>query len=302
MVWHVSWQGVAILIPSALFISFGNEIFIWLVLMGLAWLAYLALQLATGIMALRHFMQGRAVRGVIWALVCFLLTSAEPLYRWAEVHQVENAIAKAQIVRDIPDFTNKVVLYVPSRQLDDTALSCADLVSLSGASAVYLTDPWFASSYGADTAPEDITKPIDLLARIKVQAQLVQKEWGAACVLAPSEPPAALDYVLIENRYAELKPAFQAHLEDVGVWEPLTRLRYLVAPVDRPTAFELSTDTALIALFETWRAGFTWPYSPVSVRHLKEVPRDWRDFDRPIRQVVCKEPRQAPKVTCWPFQ
>lgn len=289
------------MIPWAVFISFGNEIVAALVLLGLAWFAFLALQLATGLMALRSFMQGRSVRGVIWALICFMLTSAEPLYRWYDLHRVEQAMAAAQIVREIPDFTGKVVLYVPSRGLDDISLSCGDLVTLSGAGAVYLTDPWHGDGADRDSPPQDITQPVDLLARIKGQAVTTPRDWGTACELAPSEPPSKLDYVLIENQYGDLKPAMRAHLEAAGAWEPRTRLRYLVAPVPSATAFELSADTALIVLFETRRAGFGWPYSPLSDRYLKEVPRDWREFNRPIRQTVCKEPREAPEATCWPF-
>lgn len=285
-----------------LFISFGPELVWALIAYGLVWLLIIAVQVTTAFMTVRCLMRGQIGRGVIWALALFALTTAEPMYRWVDNYRAEQAMNRAHILRDVPDFTGKDVLYVPSRSLDDVSLSCVDLVQLSGAKTVYLAEPWYETV--SSRLPDPLAEPgdkVDLRQYIKGTAMIETRDYGDICKLEPSTPPQSLDYILIENLYGDLAPVFRPHLEAQDVTDPATHLRFLIAPVPDVTGFQLSSETTDLALFSTWRKQGAWPYSPLRQNTLRRVPRDTAAFLRPIRQSVCREAPDAIDTTCWPF-
>lgn len=285
-----------------LFISFGNEIVIVVILMGLLWVVFICVQIGTGGLAIRAAVRGQLLRAVIWAVICFALVGAEPLYRWNDLRQAEAAMARAAIQRDLPDFTGASVLYVPTRDLDDVSLSCQDLVQLSGADTVYLADPWFDNSSGDGVPVPDPNAPIDLLARIKGTAAIETRDYGDACVLRPGPAPERLDYLLFESRHRTVEAAFADHLNAHAPGEDYVLLDFLIAPVPDARAFQLSPETALLALFSTTRVKPSFPFNPLRSRLLYAVPMDAARFQSPVRQVVCHEAFDAPEQICWPFR
>lgn len=283
------------------FISFGPELGVILVLLALAWLAFAVLRIATAVMAVRNALKAQWVRAVLWGGACFLLVAAVPLWKWQELRQASAAMERARIVRDVPNFTDKVVLYVPSRGLDDVGLACKDLVQRSGASTVYLTQRWVGVGQPEGADPVDPSAPIDLLAQVQGVARVTQTEYGEICTVEETSAPEAIDYVLIENAYERMSAPFAEHLNAVGADPTTTYLVYFIATVEDARAFRVTPEAAEVALFRTYADEVHFPTRLFAQNVYTDVPRDWREFERVIRQVVCREPKDAPEPTCWPF-
>lgn len=285
-----------------LFISLGPEGAIIAVLLGIGLILFVVLQISTGVMALRMGLQRRFWRAAIWGLVCFMMVGAVPLWKAVQLYTKEAAMERLRIERDVPDLTDKTVLYIPARGLDDAALSCVELVEISGASVVYLAERWEGIGQPAGAEPVDAHAPVNLLALIKGTARIEQLSFGKRCVLAPGAAPEAIDYVLLENKYEDMIRPFAQYLGANGVDDPWVNMAFFIGAPQDARAFVFSPQTARLALFETHADRVRFPLWILDYGRSEPVPRDWRQFRRVIRQVVCREPADATEPACHPFR
>lgn len=281
-----------------LFLTFGYEVVVGFILIGVLWLVFLLIQIGTGFLAIKAGWQGRWARAALWGVLCFILVAAFPLKLMVDVYRAEAAMEQAAIRKSLPDLSGASLLFVPSRDLDDLSFSCAELVQSSGAKVVWLAEPWRDES---QPQVEPVAS-IDLLSRIEGRAVIRQESWGPSCSFQPDTAPEQVDYVLVENHYGDLKPAFRDHLERANAWEDRVKLAFFFAAVDDPRTFRMSADTAQLALFTTYRDGFGFPFSPVANRKWVDIPRDFETFEKPIRQLACRELPSADEPSCFPFR
>lgn len=252
------------------------------------WYLALIVMLVVGI---RWVIGRRRLAGAALLAVAFGIYVLPSLIDQWQLRQTVRAMERAQLIRNVPDLTGKVVVLAPARDLDDLALDCQALMQDSGARIVYLTHP-FRKDHERDAV--DLSVAVDLESLIVGRARLVKPDGGYSgdyrrCELVPgvmTEPP---DYLLMSGAYNELAARhFRDRLSAEALRDRHVSMLWYMAPITDPAMVLVNEDQADLLLFRSSGIKPYYPYNPMISPDYVDIPANPGSLGHILRPIFCR--------------